>query len=321
MNKFTKKQILLVLVVAITASTTLYGMIDRMKKKLYKSIEKPMVYNAGVYTIDKTAKLLSNITIKLAHITHTKETALQKIDRRLTHIKATLKGDEIKAINEIYKEFNVTNQDQQTINSVLSQYKEFQKQYLSQPRKQECDTLESTCPEILSFCKQVNIHLSAVELRVSNDDSSLVAAASGLGANYQFENDMLIVGKNDIFGYPTITLYPNFSNLSYHEGVATFGHELTHLALQHHEVDSILFMEIKYFTSTKNEDIKNSKNRKNLETIFERQAEILHKDAEFVSKMRTKRKRGYYPDHLFLNHYAQLTEIDELHKLKEKLTA
>ena len=86
-------------------------------------------------------------------------------------------------------------------------------------------------------------------------------------------------------------------------------------------MQNILGMEIKYFTGAKREEIINSKNWKKLEIICERQAEILHKDAEWASIMKNKRNQGYYQDHLFLNHYAQLTEIDELHKLKEKINA
>ncbi len=319
MNKFIKNQIFLILVIIITASAPLYGIIDTIKERLYKSIEKPMIYNAGVYTIDKTAQLISNTIVRFACITHKKESILQKIDHRLVQIEKNLRNDEIKTVNAMYQEFNVDKDDQQTINQVVRQYKEFQKQYLSQSHKKDCDTLESSFPEILFFCKQINIHPSAVELRISNSPSSLVAEAIGLKAHYQFENDKLIVKDNDIVGYPTVILYHNFFELSYEQRIAVMGHELTHLALQHEETQNILGMEIKYFTGTKREEIINSKNWKKLETICERQAEVLHKDAEWASIMKNKRHQGFYPDHLFLNHYAQLTEIDELHKLKEKI--
>jgi len=321
MNKFIKNQIFLILAIIITAPAPIYGMMDTIKERLYKSIEKPMIYNTGVYTIDKIAQLMSNTIVLFTCITHKKENVLQKIDHRLAQIEKNLKDDEIKAIDAMYQEFNVDKNDQQTINSVIRQYKEFQKQYLSQSHKKECDTLESSFPEILFFCKQINIHPSAVELRVSNSPSSLVAQAIGLKAHYQFENDKLIVEDNDIIGYPTVILYHKFFELPYEQRIAVMGHELTHLALQHEEMQNILGMEIKYFTGAKREEIINSKNWKKLEIICERQAEILHKDAEWASIMKNKRNQGYYQDHLFLNHYAQLTEIDELHKLKEKINA
>lgn len=330
MNKFTKKQIFFASSIIIV-SLPLYGMMDTIKEKLYKTIEKPMIYNAGVYTIDTTAKLISSTIIRLVRIRHKKETDIQKknsfqhynqkIDYRLAQIEERLKEDEKNAINAMYREFNITTQDQQTINSVLSQYKCFQKQYLSQFHKKECDTLEFVSPEILSFCKQININPTAVELKISHSSSPLVAAATGLKANYQFENDMLVVDDNNIIAYPAIILYPNFFELSYEQGIATIGHELTHLALQHEEMQNILGMEIKYFTEAKREEIMNSKNWKKIETIYERQAEILHKDAEWASRMRKKRNSSYYDNQLFLKHYAQLTEIDELHKLKEKINA
>jgi Peptidase family M48 len=321
MNKFLKNQIFLVLAIIITASAPLCGMMDTIKERLYKSIEKPMIYNAGVYTIDKIAQLASNTIIRFICITHKKESVLQKIDHRLAQIEKNLKDDEIKSINAMYQEFNVDKDDQQTINSVVRQYKEFQKQYLSQSHKKECDTLESSLPEILFFCKQINIHPSAVELRISNLPNSLVAQTIGLRAHYQFENDKLIVEDNNIIGHPAIILHRNFFELSYEQRIAVMGHELTHLALQHEEMHNILGMEIKYFTGAKKEEIINSKNWKKLGTICERQAEILHKDAEWASIMKNTRNQGYYSDQLFLKHYAQLTEIDELHKLREEINA
>ncbi|HEX4068769.1 MAG TPA: hypothetical protein VHX42_01600, partial [Candidatus Babeliales bacterium] len=252
-----------------------------------------------------------------------KTALLQKINCRLNHITENIERDETKTINAIYEEFDVTHEDQKTINSMLSQYGEFQKQYLSRPHEKQCDTLESTSSEILSLCKQMNIHPTAVELKISHSPSphGYVAVASGLGANYQFENNTLIINKDDIIRHPAITLYPQFYEKTYNEQLATFGHELTHLASQHYEGYNILAREIKYLTKAHNEEIMNSKYFKNLDIIHERQAEILHKDATWATIMRNKRNTSYYPNHLFLKHYAQLAEIDELHKLKEKISA
>jgi hypothetical protein len=316
-----KKSILLALAATIATSATACDMMDTIQEKLYKSIEKPAIYHAGVYTIDKTAKLMSGTILRLTRLTGKKEIALQKINGRLAQIEYNLKKDEINAINGMYKEFEVTDEEQQTINSILGQYQDFQKQYLSQPHEKKEETLVGVSSEILSLCEQLNIHPTAVELRLSDSASPLVAAAKGLAATYQFENDALMVNYNDIVQHPSVTLYSNFFNLSYEMGVATFGHELTHLALQHHEKDSILHMEIKYLTGAKNEALAKSKNFKKLDTIYERQAEILLKDAQWASIMRSKRNKSYYADHLFLKHYAQLAEIDELHKLKEKINA
>ncbi|HSC25347.1 MAG TPA: hypothetical protein VLB80_04000 [Candidatus Babeliales bacterium] len=329
MNKYIKKQTFFIVIMTIAISVPLCGTVDIFKEKLYKFIENPLTYNAGVYMIDKTAKLISNIIIRLAPcIVYKNETNAYKqnrfqwyskiIDHRLSQIEENLKYDEINTINAIYKEFNVTSKDQQTINSILGQYKEMQKQYLFLPHKKEGTMLKFTSPEILSFCKQININPTAFELRISNDSNSpFVATATGLGVNYQFNNNTLII--NDIVHCPVITLYPKFYELLYEDQVAVIGHELTHLILQHQTIANILLMEIKYFTEIKAEEVMISKIWKNLEIIYEQQAEILHKDAEWALKMRNKRNKFYYADHLFLKHYAQLTEIDELHTLKRTL--
>ncbi|HEX4069353.1 MAG TPA: hypothetical protein VHX42_04610, partial [Candidatus Babeliales bacterium] len=69
MNQFIKKQIFLI-IIAIAISSPLYGMADTIKDRLYKFIEQPAIYNAGVYTIDTAAKFVSNSIAYLAHITH-----------------------------------------------------------------------------------------------------------------------------------------------------------------------------------------------------------------------------------------------------------
>jgi len=266
-NMNTLKQVFSAVAVTMVIFFPLSGTMDEIKDRLYKSIEKPMIYNAGVYTIDKAAKFVSKSIVLLTHITHKKEVVLQKIDHRLTQIEDNIRKDQLNAIDGMYQEFNVPREDQQTINSILRQYKELQKQNLLSSIQNECETLESVFPEVLSFCKQVNINPSAVKLKISDleisDPSSIpVAEARGLQANYQFENDTLIVNDKDIINYPSVTLYPSFFELSYEKKIACFAHELTHLALQHYATMNILGMEIRYFTGAKKEEIIKSKNWK-----------------------------------------------------------
>ncbi|HLW73279.1 MAG TPA: hypothetical protein VKR54_04495 [Candidatus Babeliales bacterium] len=83
MNKLTKKQIFLVVAAAITVPLPLCGLMDGFKEKTYKLVEKPAIYNAGVYIIDKSAQLLSNTIVRLSRLTHKQATALQKVDHRL----------------------------------------------------------------------------------------------------------------------------------------------------------------------------------------------------------------------------------------------
>jgi hypothetical protein len=265
--------------------------------------------------------LVSNTLIGFTYITQQKERVLEKIDYRLFQIENDLKDIEIQTINAMYQEFNIDKDDQQTINSLISQYKEFQQQYLSQTNKKECITVESLSSKIQSFCKNLNINPAAVEIKISNISSPLVAETKGLRASYQFENDKLII--ENIVGHPAITLFPSFFELSDEQQLGVMCHEFNHLALKHHEIHNILGMEIKYFIRAKTGKIINSseviksKNWKRLENIYERQAEALQQDPDVISLMRNKRNKVYYAEHLFLKHYGQLTEIDELHKLKK----
>lgn len=316
------------LILSILCCIPAYGILDTAKNRAFKFIEKPTVYNAGTYVIDKTATVLSTTATKFASIARFKETSEQKkqrlnkyvcrIDQRLARIENNLKQDEINAINNMYKEFEVTDEEQQTISAIIKQYKEYQQQYLYQAHEKTTEILAETSPEILSLCDQLNIHPTAIELRLADTSTSL-AESTGLRVSYQLDDNNNLIMDDNIIGYPAIIFDPEFFTYPYEARIGTIAHELTHVALQHHAAQNILGMEIKYFTGAKTEDITGSKSWKNLETIYERQAEILLKDAEWASIMRNKRHNSYYNDHLFLGHYAQLTEIDELHKLKSKL--
>ena len=118
---------------------------------------------------------------------------------------------------------------------------------------------------------------------------------------------------------PKIIVYPSFFRLSTIQQNAIIAHEIGHLAEQHCTTTSGLCIGISFFTGKNKDEIHNNKNFKKLLTIHERQAEILHKNAEWASTMRACRALGRYPGHLFLGHYAQLTKIDELYKLKDRL--
>jgi hypothetical protein len=306
-----------------------YGFMDGLKEKAFKTIENPIVYNAGVAAIDATAKVLSKAITKFAHIPRLQETSEQKnqriskyidrIDQRLAHIENNLKQDEINAINDIYKDFKVTNEHQQIINSNIMQYKQYEKEYLSLPHE-ETNNLDSV-PEISSLLKQMSIHPHAVKVELSTSphskDKKAIASSQGLIIDYAIDNNTLIVEK--ILSNPTITLYPIFLELSDLGSIAALGHELGHLASQHTTTKDVLRIELNYLAGIEQKQIQNNRNYKKLVTIHERQAEILHKNAEWASIMREDFSTTYYANQLFLRHYAQLTEIDELHKLKDKL--
>src|SRR5687767_8415429 len=129
-----------------------YGLLDHTKERIFKTIENPIIYNTGTYIIDTTASVLSIGIAKFANITRIKETPEQKkqrfnkyiyrIDQRLNQIENNLKQDEINTFNNVYEEFEITNKEQETINTIIQQYKEHQQQYLCQSHEEMADTLE-----------------------------------------------------------------------------------------------------------------------------------------------------------------------------------
>lgn len=337
MNKLSLKQVLygLSLFVGFSLFVPACGMMDMFKEKAFKAIENKRVYYAGVDTIDKMANFISNSIVRLAHITRKNETAEQKnirlagynqlIDQRLKKIEDNLKQDRTNAINDIYKHFNVINENQHVLETIVKESKIVEKNYMSQPHGDVIQDMP--CPsQVLDLLKINNIHPTRLKVVLStmDGDKDLNASAESaiMDVNWKVNgtaNDLIVEVDAKVISPPKITIYPAFFNLPEENRLAVLGHEIGHLISQHSLDSDWLVWGISKIKGINPETICAHKSYKKLTTIQERQAEILDKNAEWASIMRDHRYMLCYPDHLFLSHYAQLTEIDELHKLKDKL--
>ncbi len=131
----------------------------------------------------------------------------------------------------------------------------------------------------------------------------------------------------NIISSPTIGLNPNvYTQMTKQKKYAAIAHEVTHARLQHPEKQQLLY----YFTeqlkgkpdlASVYTDIK--KQQKMLATLYEEQAEIFPSvdDYTISSCMRSMRKNGSYPGHLYFEHYNTLSTINELHKIIEWIDA
>lgn len=295
-----------------------------------------LTYYVGAAAIDATATFASNGATWLAHATHKKENDAEKkhrlqrynkmIDCRIKHIQNNLKQDEKDTIKALYHDLNVSNEQQQKIESYINQLKQFEKEYMLQPHEEtKCDqATEDTLkqffedPLVSSLFKICDLHPDGIKKVVSSIPHPTDATASALALRAQITIIDDIITINKIDNPPTLTIYPPSFKFKQFM-LASFAHELAHITAHHSLIQTRIPWGIASLTGTEYEKIFSNKNFLKLSIIHEQQAEILYKNAELAAKMREVRSIGYLSDQLFLSHYAQLTEIDELHKLKSKI--
>jgi hypothetical protein len=238
----------------------------------------------------------------------------QLIDRRLKIIETNLKQDEKNVINDLFNDYGITQEQRQAIIAKIDEEKQFEKEYMSRPRKEAASEINIK-PEYEHIYQAARIHPQSVKLTKVDDIGALHARARSVTTEPS-SNDPK---KRTIIFPAEVQL---LSSISPSLESPILAHEIGHLASHHNAIVDTLENSLTSITGTTPEQIHNNKNFKEMITIFERQAEILHKNARLAKQMRNYRKLdgyGYYPDQLFLGHYAQLAEIDELHKLKDKL--
>jgi hypothetical protein len=321
MNQSVLQKIILSFFITLFIPTN--SMMDTIKRISYKFIESKIIYKIGVSTIDSIAASLSHFAIWFIHITYNKRnnpiryTLFEnRAQQKLQQIEDNLLIKEKQIINAIYDDYNITMEQRKVINSIVDQAKEYEKKYMSEPHHKATQEIELP-PFITSLCSAHNINPGSIETMTESSDEPFDAGARGLRLNGSLINDTFNV--HAIVATPIIIFRPSFFKLSESGQYLTWGHEARHLILQHYMTKFIILNCINSVTLMPFGELERNKNYLLLKIEHEKQAETLCNNAHLASLTRKSRSSGYYPDTLFLSHYAQLAEIDELYKFPDNL--
>lgn len=297
--------------------------IETYREKIYKKcIENIKIYKMGVNMIDGTLKIVSEVIALFVHTTHNKRVALyfeNEADQRINNIRKNLINKQKTTIENIAIDFGATKEELQSEIAFFNQFLELSTIYMSQPHSHIVPMqLDS---ELFFLFEDTNVHPSNIEIIISlepnNENHNRIATANKLIPKINITNNN--ISSVDAQKLPSIIIYPKFFSLSDKQKKATLAHEIGHIASQHATIQDNIINAIEYFADVKQEQIMNNKNYKQLIIIHEQQADILHKNPKTAELMRQYRATGYYPKCLFLKHYWQLAQIDELYKFSEKL--
>ena len=188
------------------------------------------------------------------------------------------------------------------------------------------DTIPAEITEtIISLLKHNNINPQSISLYMISDPEVIAAKAHNIA-----EATMRITrtkNENELTFYPEyipahINIFPRIINASMTDKISFCAHEIQHL-LQQHSVTEIIMQEyLDHYCSITPEELHKSSEHHKLAQICEAQAEILAaiKNAKIADCMKAFRKKNYYPDHLYEEHFFYVSTIDMLWKVHAKLT-
>ena len=312
----------------ITSTVSLHGMetimnwSEKVKDRLTLKF-----YTTGTATIDYTAEAITGFAAWYIHTMHQKnnypidykayEHATQT---RIKCIHNSLLIEEQVIINDMYDHLDLSEVKKKEINEQVRQEKEFAKEYMRHAHDGIIHAINISDDLSENIQRVTGINIKSINICRDDTQDNAVASAKGL----------IRSSYTNVITSPAIYIRPIFFQLSPTGQAAILLHEIGHIAAGHSITNYFLDKQLEKPLSKKLIEALLSgtlhafkdeyiNKIKKLKINSEQQAEILFKDAQGTEFMRKLRKHGYYANTLFFNHYAQLTEIDELHKFPEKL--
>lgn len=317
--KFTQTSKTILFAATLAYVVPLHGM---DKKSWYENYT---VYRSVTPLIDSIMTVKSNLLflyLKIGLVKNNNLTHQQHIvQKKLEYIENKIRKDMNSAIQSLLNDYDVSDESQSDIAAVIHCHKAFAKNYMSQP--DENVTHDTDFPqEIFAILKKNEIHPQSINFinhKNTPNNGRIAASMTEVSPHIRITPKTISISNASA---PTLNIYPVFWTLSKTDKIAGLIHEIEHLLEHHSNTEMVLRNFLDETTRAEKYNIEDNLNFKKLKTIYERQAEILPslRDAETAAVMRSMRHQDFYPNKLFISHYAQLAEIDELHKLNARLT-
>ena len=319
MKKLSKKCFQIALIALFTFTMPSYG----SEQPWYNSIiSEKRLYNMSVAATNFAMGIRTIINKSIMATNPDKFIKMYK--NRLAQIEKNIRTDEQNQFYEIAKEHGLRDMDVKTgleiINKINLSYRESHNKL--NPNAVHDKNIS---PELFSILqkKLAEGNIDIKNVSVTNSD---IPSPDGFDAenrhSYKYTYAIAQDGSIPFAAYSNeepinIIFYPKFHlhNKSIQQGSCI--HEATHVIEGHNVTQGIVATLIGGVTQKNPSDVKESKSFQKLVQIHERQAEVLPslKDREAASLMREDRFTGYYPNMLYGEHYLQLSDIDETHKM------
>lgn len=319
MKKSSKKCFQIVLVAFFTFITPSYC----SEQPWYNSIiSENRLYNMSVVVADFAVGIRTMINKPIMAINPDKFIKIHK--NRLAQIEKNIRVDEQNQLYEIAKEHDLRGADikigLEIINKVNLSYRESHNNL-------SLDVVhdENISPVLYSILQKKlaegNIDIKNVSI-INSDVPSLCGSDAHNEHSYRYTYSIAQDNSISSASYSNlkpinITFFPKFHLLDKCGQEGSCVHEATHVIEGHNVTQGMVSTLIGGVMQKNPSDVQESKSFQKFVQIHERQAEILPslRDREIASLMRKHRSTGHYPDMLYGQHYLQLSDIDETHKI------
>lgn len=276
----------------------------------------------GNNTLAINTVLQSKIEADKAAMAKSPHTYIPILKAALSSMKNDLLVAEQKQLNAVMQANGL---DEPKINQVFSLLNKFHKgreQNFDNPQPKGTHTIDSTLQTIIAQeLSKYKIDVASIHLIQEELPGECAEATCPMPSSWDILPDGDIVYGGIIPG--SIKFASDFNNQAPTEkqAKAIIAHEVTHFVEGHHLTCFMTIWAIKALTNCN--AIKIDQNWHMLKQIHERQAEIFPalKHPETASLLREFRfgPNGTYPGMLYEEHYQQLSEIDETHKMIDYL--
>ena len=284
----------------------------------HNNLQKETNYSQAVIAIDK--KFDREWTIKKIIQSKFPDLFIKINQSKLKAIKHTIQKEEHNHIQSLLKENKLSKEEIKQTFAIIQIGLETRKKYLSQSAWFWTNATHD--PELSEHIEIINAQLKKKGLNSNNiniikeNREKQYGGSNEQRSSYNYTYNLLsktITSFTFSCEPDTISINSPYINHNHKEAIAL--HETEHSIRGHVTIQSLIEMCIKHFNGNSNADA--SKNYYRLQRIHEHQAEVFPslRNAKAASLMRNRRRDGYYTNMLYDEHYYQLSEIDEIHKM------
>ena len=251
--------------------------------------------------------------------------AIQAIQKQLKEFEVWLLNEEQSALLAIKNKYNIDNEIWHSYMIDTQELKDIYTNAYQQSWNVKHDT--TIAPNIRNIIEKVllknNIDPQSINIKKRNVKKSDVIAQVALNIDFLVDssNNRLIFTKQ--YQPPTLRIFSQKnSTKAPHVVMAIYAHEIQHIVQKHGLTKQILKSYLNHYYHIDEKTIDTCPEFQHLIQIHEAQAEVLStiKDPEIASSLRMYRKKNYYPQYLYEEHYYNISTADMLWKVESWLT-
>jgi len=291
-------------------------------------------YTVNCAFINVTRKLRQTALYAYYRLTHKKDDLDQALSTVQTQLKKFEKGLfilEQEALITIKQKYSISDEIWekclQDIERVKNSYKNGMLN--AYPDITHDETIPTNVLEtIIMLLKLNNINPQSISIKMISDETKIAAHAEtiaqaviSISVSKDNANNSFIIDSEYIPS--AIELSPRVNDAPLSQQISFCAHEVQHLVNLDPITTVILIEYLKYYYAVDKNEFEKSAEYHQLSQIHEAQAEVLSaiNNPVIATHMKEMREKKYYPDHLYEEHFYQISTIDMLWKIHDKLEA